>query len=65
MASIGAQVWYRLKEVAYAMLSLTVIISIKKRYDALSEALKSIARQTVKPQEIIVVDQTPNNNGAG
>ena len=42
------------------MLSLTVIIPTKNRYDALSEALKSIARQTVKPQEIIVVDQTPN-----
>ena len=47
------------------MPSLTVIISIKKRYDALSEALKSIARQTVKPQEIIVVDQTPKTMARG
>lgn len=46
------------------MLSLTIIIPTKNRYDALSEALKSIARQTVKPQEIIIVDQTPNNDGA-
>ncbi|MHB8527649.1 MAG: glycosyltransferase family 2 protein [Candidatus Acidiferrales bacterium] len=43
--------------------SLTVIIPSKNRYDALAEALRSIALQTTLPSEIIIVDQTPGQNG--
>jgi len=43
--------------------SVTVIIPTKNRYDALANALESIAQQTIAPREIIVVDQTPGANG--
>lgn len=43
------------------MLSVSIIIPTKNRYDALMAALDSIARQTVLPRQIIVVDQTPAN----
>jgi GT2 family glycosyltransferase len=41
------------------MLSVSIIIPTKNRYDALADALNSIACQTVPPRQIIVVDQTP------
>lgn len=44
--------------------NVSLIIPTKNRYDALTRALESIARQRVAPREIIVVDQTPNADGA-
>ena len=43
--------------------SLSVIIPTKNRPAALAEVLRSIKAQTVEPDEIIVVDQTPNSGG--
>lgn len=40
------------------MPSLTIVIPTKDRRDALAEALESIFKQTVPPQEIIIVDQS-------
>jgi GT2 family glycosyltransferase len=41
------------------MLSVSIAIPTKNRYDALSDALNSIVCQTVPPRQIIIVDQTP------
>jgi len=40
------------------MFSLSVIIPTKNRPTALAAALKSIDAQTVRPDEVIVIDQS-------
>ena len=44
-------------------LGLSIVIPTRNRYPALVEALKSIKAQTIQPQEVIVVDQTPRKDG--
>src|SRR6185437_11096991 len=43
---------------------LTIVIPTKNRHNALAQALKSIFEQTVLPQEVIVVDQSPKSGDA-
>jgi glycosyltransferase involved in cell wall biosynthesis len=46
-----------------ALTSLTVVIPTKNRRASLIQAVKSLSVQTKPPQEVIIVDQTPNRDG--
>ena len=44
--------------------TISIIIPTKDRYDSLFRTLRSIADQTARPSEVIIVDQTPGTGGA-